>query len=137
MEEVIYLDSNFFVYLFLDNAENQKRAIESLSKKSIYTSCLTYDEVVWAIRKLYNKETSIKAAELMLNLEFLHFIDLNKNILFRSKNIIEILDLKPRDSLHYASMEEKQISYVVTDDKDFSQLKNIKVISIENFMKSL
>ncbi|HLC86430.1 MAG TPA: PIN domain-containing protein [Candidatus Nanoarchaeia archaeon] len=138
MTELLYLDTNFFVYLLTQETENLEKIKKKLNAQKVYTSCLTYDEFVWAVRKLLGKEISIKSAEFILNLEFLHFVDLNKIILSISKEIIENLDLKPRDSLHYATLQVMNIKNLISDDRDFSKLKNdIKTINVENFIKNL
>ena len=55
-----------------------------------------------------------------------------------SKEVLENSDLKPRDSIHYATLQIMNIKNLVTDDRDFSKIKNdIKVIGVENFMKNL
>ena len=59
-------------------------------------------------------------------------------ILISAQDIMQTFDLKPRDSLHYASMEHKKIKTIVTDDRDFNKIKSdIKIISAETFIKNL
>ena len=136
-EQSYYLDSNFFVYLFTQEEDILKKIINNLGKHHFYTSCLTYDEVVWVIRKLFGKEISIKSSGFLLSISNLNFINVDKEILHKTDEVISYFDLKPRDSLHYASMENNNIKNIVTDDKDFNKIKIIEVISIESFVKQL
>ena len=137
IKEIIYLDTNFFVYLFTKEPEEVEEIIIYLKEIKVFTSCLTYDEFVWIIRKMYNKDTSIKAGEFLLNLDLIHFIELDKTILNKSIEVMKQFNLKPRDALHFSSMEIKGIKQIVTEDKDFDEIKTIKRHSISQFLNVL
>lgn len=132
--KIFYLDTNFFIYLFSIEEEKGKEILKSLENCFLYTSCLTYDEFVWGIRKLINKEISLKAGEFFLNLDFINFISLDKSILIKSHTIMQHFNLKPRDALHFASMEKKSIKQIISDDSDFDKVKIIERISIAKFL---
>ena len=116
---LFYINTNFLIYLFVKEEEEGIRIINKLKEVNLCTSTLTYDEFIWVIRKISNKETSLKASDYFLNLDFLKILELNKETLTISNEAMKEFDLKPRDSLHYASMKQKQIKNIVTDDKDF------------------
>lgn len=137
ISRIFYLDTNFFIYLFLIEEEKGKQILKSLENYSLYTSCLTYDEFVWSIRKLINKEISLEAGEFFLSLDFINFINLDKSIIIKAQTVMQHFDLKPRDALHFASMEKKSIKYIVSDDPDFNKVKIIEPISVNNFVISI
>ncbi len=137
IQNTIYLDTNFFVYLFTKEPEEVENILIYLKDFKIFTSCLTYDEFIWIIRKIHNKEASIKAAEFLLNLDFIYFIELNKTILNKSIEIMKQFNLKPRDVLHVSSMIIKNIKQIVTEDKDFDVIKSIKRYTIKEFLYNL
>ena len=131
---IIYLDTNFFVYLFTKEPNEVQTILTHLEKYKVFTSCLTYDEFVWSIRKLFNKETSLKAAEFLLSLETIYFLDLTKTTLNKSIETMQKFHLKPRDALHLATMQIKTITTIVTDDSDFATIEGIKNISVSDFL---
>lgn len=132
----IYIDANVFVYSVLDEkdiGENARNIIEKIKNNIFrgFTSTLTIDEILWAVQKQLGKE---KAADIandfisMTNLEFLSVgIDIIKNSINEYKN-----SLDPRDAIHLASMQSKNIKIIVSSDSDFDKIKDIKRI---NFRK--
>jgi predicted nucleic acid-binding protein len=111
-----YIDTNFLVNLFID-PEESKKIIDSIRNGEVYTSSLTYDELIWAIRKLLGKESSKLVGDFFLNLNFLKILDINRETLTISNEEMKRFDLKPRDSLHYASMKQNKINKIVTKNQ--------------------
>ena len=133
----IYLDTSFLFELFSKNAKDMEAILKKLSPSKFYTSCLTYDEFVWVARKRFSKDISLLAADFILSLEFLEFIDLNRGVIERSKLIMEEHGLKPRDSLHCATMISVGIAEVVTTDaRDFQKIKGMRIIAPEVLLSS-
>lgn len=136
MNNPIYLDTNFFVYLYSQNEETAKNIISYIERNSCYTSCLTYDEFIWIMRKLFGKEIAVKSSEFILNIN-IDFITIDKTLLFKTSELLNFFDLKPRDCIHYACMEKNNIKRIVTNDKDFEKLKGIETTTFEDFIKEI
>jgi hypothetical protein len=67
--------------LFLEKVENQ--SIEAC------TSSLTFDEVVWIVKKNRSFEDSVSIGEAFLGMEGLHLVDVNQDLLALAISIIE------------------------------------------------
>ena len=128
-----YLDANIFVYAAINNGEIGHKCREILTKISknnfsAYTSSLTWDEVVHAIWKKEGKEKALEEGKLFLQLPNIIYLNVTPTIIFKSQEIIEKYNLKPRDSIHTASMIINGIKEIISDDPHFDKIKEIKRI---------
>ena len=138
MEKSFYVDSNIFIFAYSDEKENGIicRKILNLiveEKINVFTSVLTFDEVFNKIMKLKDKETALVASKLFLNLQNLNFIDVNWNTINSSLLLLKDYNLGPRDSIHLACALSKNLKNIITNDKDFDKIKEIKRFDINDF----
>ena len=136
-DRLVYLDTNFFVYIFSKDSEEVKKLVKGMEQYKLFTSCLTYDEFVWTIKKLLGKESALMAADFILSIKPLKFLVVTKNTLLISKRAMTTYDLDPRDSIHYASMLLEEIFQIVSEDRDFKNIPNIQRIDCPAFFKQL
>ncbi|MBI2499613.1 type II toxin-antitoxin system VapC family toxin [Candidatus Woesearchaeota archaeon] len=138
MEEssTFYVDANIFVYSIVNNENlgNKCRLILNAIQNSTIvgiTSCLTFDEILWSIRKI-DPESVIEAGVNILNLN-LKFIEVNKTILYKTLEIMKEFNLKPRDAIHAATMKVYNIKNLISEDLDFDKIPWLKRKSIKEF----
>ena len=134
MEEkpVYYLDSNVFINSSINDLEigNKCRSLlkEISSGKIIgITSCLSFDEIIWILRKI-KPEGLIELSKSLLALN-VKFVDVNKSILYKVVEIIEKYKLKPRDAIHLATMQINNCKTIITSDSDFNKISEIEKIN--------
>ena len=128
-----YIDSNVFIYPVIYQTESQqkaKKAKEILLKIekgeiSAHTSTLTWDEVVWVVGKVLGRDDGINQGKKLLGFPNLEFINVDEGILTLAQNLLNKYKLSPRDSIHAASAVSRKIKAVISDDKDFDQVKEI------------
>jgi len=133
-----YLDSNVFIYPLLYEDEKshfyEKILLDLLEKKfQGFTSVLTWDELVYVLRKKKGKEIAIREGQKFLRFPNLVFINSNLSILGRAQGLIETYNLGPRDAIHTASALSCDCEEIITDDSDFDEIKEIKRKSVENW----
>ena len=138
MEEsaTFYLDANVFVYAIVNSEGigNKSRVILDLvtsEKIKGVTSCLTFDEILWAIRKI-KQEVTFEAGANLLNSK-VKFVEANKLILFHALDVIKEYNLKPRDAIHAATMKVHNIKNLISEDTDFDKIEWIKMKNIMEF----
>lgn len=73
----------------------------------------------------------------MLELLNLEIIGIKPETLRKALAIMEKYRLKPRDAIHIASMLEKEVFTIITEDSDFKKVKEIKAFSFSEFAKKL
>ena len=95
------------------------------------TSTLTWDEVVWSVRKLIGTETAIKHGKHFLDFPNLRLLRVDSGILSTAQKIIEKYNLKPRDAIHLACCLENDIDEIISDDSDFDHFKETKRIPLD------
>jgi len=138
MEKSFYIDSNVFIFAYSDDKEVGKtcrKIISMIINKKIkaFTSVLTFDEIFYKIKKLKDRETALIVGELFLNLKNLTFVELDLDVLNYSLNLLKESNLEPRDSIHASSALSNNVSNVITNDKDFDKIKDIKRYDIKHF----
>ncbi|HLC84304.1 MAG TPA: PIN domain-containing protein [Candidatus Nanoarchaeia archaeon] len=132
-----YLDASCYIYLFLEHPQHIPQVLLNLHRLNIITSTLTYDEVVWIVRKKAGKSASYDAADIVLALDQVAMSPITKEIIARSRELMEELDIHPRDSIHLAAAQHQSCSLIVSEDSDFDKVKGIKRISTEEFINVL
>ncbi|MHB1493594.1 MAG: type II toxin-antitoxin system VapC family toxin [Thermoplasmataceae archaeon] len=138
---MIYIDSNVFIYAVL-NTEfigNEARSILSQVQKGqikASTSALTFDELIWIIKKERSRNDSLLAGEAFLNMSGLKLVEVNTNVLAGAIAIMKKYSLDPRDSIHAASAIIEKAEVMISEDKDFDKIREIKRRSIVSYRES-
>ena len=127
-ESAAYLDTNVFIYAAIKEDElgiNSRRILDLITIGKIYgfTSCLTFDEFIWIIRKI-KPEMLAKAGSSLLDSN-IKFADVNKLIIQNALDIMLEFNLKPRDAIHVATMNLEGIKEIISDDSDMDAIKEI------------
>ncbi len=130
---MLYIDSNVFIYPVIYQTETQykaKKAKEILFKiesgeLSACTSTLTWDEVVWVVSRVLSRNDGIRQGRKLLGFPNLEFMDVDEGILTLAQMLLDKYKLSPRDSIHVASALSRKMKTVISDDKDFDQVKEI------------
>ncbi len=132
---MIYLDANFFIIALLDQSDKGKKARalqnEIQKGKQSITSSLVLDEVMWALLKNNRKHLIREAIQDIYAIPNLEVKGVDSLIPLRALHFIENFNLKPRDAFHLAIMESFNVKEIVSDDKDFDDVKGVKRIKIE------
>ncbi len=128
---MIYLDANIFVYSAINNGEMGEKSrvlLKKVMKDEIpaCTSVLTWDEVVYAIRKKAGAQISIIEGEKLINFSNINWLQADENIIFLSQKLMKIYNLKPRDAIHAATAIVNKCDSIISDDSDFDKMKEIK-----------
>ncbi len=134
-----YLDANIFLYYIL-NPELDKNGIAAKSllikvaDGSIQgaTSVLTWDEIVWSVKKKAGFDIAKTEGSKFLEFPNLKLLDVNESILSKSQSLMEKYNMKPRDAIHTACCVENGIEEIITDDSDFDGIAGLKRIKLEH-----
>ncbi len=128
-----YIDSNVFIYAVISDELSEQKAAHS--KKILYriadgsleaaTSVLTWDELVWIVRKLSTPETAQKEGRQFLEFPNLKLLQIDAKTLEKAQSMIERYSLKPRDAMHIACAIQNNITHIISDDGDFDKITEI------------
>jgi predicted nucleic acid-binding protein len=135
MKRGLYLDSNVFIYAAIYHEAGKggvaKRILLKLARGEIegYTSSLTWDELVWVVKRIEGWEAARKEGAKFLQLPNLKILSVD-NVVDLAQKIIEKYDINPRDALHLACALKNGIKEIVSDDRDLDRVKEITRISI-------
>lgn len=132
-----YIDSNVFIYpvIYNENVNGVVKAKEYLlqiakGKLKACTATLTWDELVWIIRKISNSESAISEGKKFLRFPHLQILDVDHIVLQKAQELIEEYQLKPRDAIHAATALVNDINQIISDDEDFDAIKELKRLPI-------
>ena len=138
MEKSFYIDSNIFIFAYSEDKENGvvcRKILDLIIENKItaFTSTLTFDEIFNKIMRLKDKQTALIVSDLFLNLNNLKFIEVDLNIVSSSLFLLKKYNLGPRDAIHLACAFSKDLKNIITNDKDFDKIEEIKRYDIKNF----
>lgn len=91
-----------------------------------YTSTLTWDEVVWVVRKTTGRADSSNAGKNLLSFPNLRFVPVTEEILARAQGLVESFGVAPRHAIHCASAISKGIEVVVSEDSDLDAVATVR-----------
>lgn len=135
-KDLLYIDSNVFVYPVIYNPEVIGEAKKSkdfllkiaLGKVEAYTATITWDEVAWVVRKVFGFDFSADESKKFLIFPNLRLLGVKKSTVFRAQELVEKYKMRPRDAIHAAVALENKITTIVSYDKDFDEMNEIKRI---------
>jgi predicted nucleic acid-binding protein len=128
---MIYLDSSIFLNAILDSGktgEKARKIIRQLQDNTLKaaTSILTYDEIVWVVKKHRNMDDAIISGKDFLETPNLVLLDVNGPIIWQAQKLIENYKINPRDAIHAASAIAYGVFTVISEDSDFDKIKEIQ-----------
>ena len=134
-----YLDANVFLYPLM--YENKKSVLHKEFLKKVFggeikvcTSFLTWDEIVFIIKKFLGNEIASREGKKFLELPSIVFVKVDKEIMRKAQEMIEKYKLKPRDAIHATSAVVSKADKIISDDSDFDVVKEIKRVPVEKFL---
>lgn len=134
-----FLDSNLFIFAEVSKEEIGEVARGVIRKLEAFVgviNSLIIDEIVWNVKKEIDFPTAIRVGEKIFELP-LKIISVNPETVLRALKLMKKYRLKPRDAIHTASMLENNISTIITEDPDFKKIREIKVLTLSEFLKKL
>lgn len=132
-----YLDTNVFLFAFSGSQHAQTILKEvSSGRMDGATSCLSWDEFMWALRKQFSEQDSASEGKKLLSCPHLVFLDVNVETIERAQQLLERYGLRPRDAIHAASALQRGIREMISDDSDFDRVKEFKRVPIDNAVRA-
>jgi len=133
-KEPIYIDANCFIYASLSKEEIGQKAkgilkqVKSGVYKKAYSSTLTIDEFLWRVQKEVGRDLAAEGASIFLNLSNFELISVDAQIISKAIEIYKEQKLDPRDAIHLAAMQSKNVKTIASSDPDFDKIATIKRI---------
>lgn len=133
---MLYVDSNVFLYPVLYDPGTLPEAKKSknfllriaLGKVEAYTATITWDEVAWVVRKVFGFEFSMEQSKKLLSFPNLRLLGVKKSTVFKAQELTEKYGIKPRDAIHAATALENKITTIISYDKGFDEISEIRRI---------
>ncbi len=132
----IFIDTPLLVYLNTltdprDKILYENYYLDLLSKYKAYTDVLVLDELIYVSKKKYGipYELSIEFIEAIV-LPYINILELGEEEYEHASKLMIEYKLKPSDSLHIGAMLNNGINVIVSEDKEFDKIKQIKRVWI-------
>ena len=138
-----YVDSNVFIApLIYEEAGGAGAAagvlkLIEVGEVTAYTSTLTWDEVVWVVRRALGKPDSVQAGEKLLAFPNLRFVPATEEIVRSAQQMVSDHGTAPRDALHLASALSRKVRLVLSDDPDLGVVPQLKRESAASYLAGL
>jgi predicted nucleic acid-binding protein len=128
---VLYLDASVFDYAAISREDTGDRARSVLGEVQNgnaqgASSALTFDELVWTVKKYRNIEDAVRAGEAFLNMPGLKLVMVSGDLLASALDLVKRYKLDPRDSIHATSAISEKADFIVSNDEHFDRTKEIR-----------
>ena len=128
---MLYIDSNVFLYATLSRERVGVRARTLLGevqkrREDACSSTLTFDEIVWSVKRYRGRKDAIAAGEAFLGFTNLRLIPVDRELLAQALEIIKRYQLDPRDSIHAASAISANVDAIVSTDEHFDRIAGLR-----------
>ena len=136
----MYIDSNIFIFAAINQDENGERCRNIIKlieeeKISCAASYLIIDEIIWVLKKKIGKKDAITIIKAILSLP-IKWLSIDESSIIRMVDILENTNIDPRDALHIACMLNNGLSTILSEDKDFDRIKNVKRIGAKEYLEN-
>jgi len=131
---LVYVDSNVFIYPIIydeRSVEEAKRSRALLLKiasgsAEASTATITWDELVWVVWRVLGEAEARKRGRLFLEFPNLRLLAVKRSTILNAQRLMDEYGLKPRDAIHAAAALENRIDTIVSYDKDFDEVRELK-----------
>jgi len=128
---VKYLDATVFLSAALDPGRSGSLARELLARvqhgeSQAATSALTYDEIFWVVKKYRGFDAALRASKTLLDFPNLEIFPVDVEVLEKAHALAAKYKLNPRDAIHAASAVVNGIQVLISEDRDFDKVKEIR-----------
>lgn len=128
---MICLDASVFILAALNSdrtGEGARRLLEKVQegKLEAASSALSFDELVWAVKRNRTAEDAIVSGNAFLDMPGLRLVDVDPDLLARALAVMREYRLDPRDSIHAASAMKEEAETIVSTDKHFDRIRGLK-----------
>lgn len=132
-----YIDSNVFLYPIIYDETvpgvAEARAVLlriATGELQACTASLTWDEIVWVVRRVIDAEAARTAGERFLVLPYLRVLDIDLTVIQKAQELITAYNLKPRDAIHAAAAQIHDCATIISDDRDFDSVNGLSRIPL-------
>lgn len=132
-----YIDSNIFIYAILGAepkiASAAKKILTEIAEGSLpaATSSLTWDEVVWIIKKVLGRIVATEEGKKFLEFPNLKILSVDEHTLYAAQKIIDKCNVDPRDAIHLACCAENNIEQIISDDPDLDKFDGVTRVKLK------
>ena len=128
----MYADASLFLLpiLHVDRLPHvaaATRFLESLARGSrrVATATLTWDEVVYVVRRLLGLGDSIAKGQELVEFPNLTWLRVDLGVLRRASDLYRSVPMRPRDAIHAAAALEAGEREILSEDRVFDQVKGL------------
>ena len=135
----MYLDSNVFIFPIIYEGSRRtagpRRVLGMVESGEVtaYTSTLTWDEVVWVVRRFLGRPDSVQAGEKLMLFPNLRFVPASEEVIRHAQRLVSDRDMAPRDAVHAASALSRGVDWLISDDLDLDGVEGLKRRSSDSF----
>ena len=103
------------------------RFLESLARgtRRVATATLTWDEVVYVVRRLLGPEDSIAKGQELVEFPNLTWLRVDLAVLRRASDLYRSLPIHPRDAIHAAAAFEAGEREILSEDRVFDRVAGL------------
>lgn len=128
----MYVDAGLFLLPVLheervEAAKLAARFLESLAvgARRASTATLTWDEVVYVVRRALGPEDSVAKGAELLAFPNLAWLRVDLTVLRRAADLYRSLPMRPRDAIHAAAALEAEEREILSEDRVFDRVPGL------------
>ena len=87
------------------------------------------------VRKIFGLNLSIELGRKLLEFPNLKLLNVKRSVVLRVQKLMEKYGIKPRDAIHAATALENSVETIVSYDRNFDKLEEIKRLDPRNLLE--
>ncbi len=126
----LYLDANVFVLALAEDEKGEiaRKWLERVQegREDAVVSTLALDEIMWVLMRAGKSHLVEDVVRQVYSLRNCVVVGVDSAVPLAALGLIKKYSLKPRDAFHVAVMQEHKLKTIVSDDRDFDRVHEIK-----------
>ena len=129
-----FLDSTTLIHAIDKEAEYQKECLNIINKAAkglinAASSLETLEETLFLLSRLISNRDALRVVRNLMLLPGLSKHVMGYPTLMQAMEVMEIYPIRPKDAINIATMLEKNIRFIISEDKDYDKIDLVQRIN--------
>ena len=136
---VYFIDATTFISAVDKDSDSHRHCLELIDRVAklqfnAATSLETLEETLFLLSRLISRRDALRVVRNLMLLPGLSRYVMDYPTLMQAMEVMEIYPLRPKDAINVATMLEKKIRFIISEDKDYDKIDLVQRINPRDLM---